>query len=79
MNLHAFNPTSHRLELPDIVRAGGVHVETSDGRRYVDLESGVWCLPLGHNHPRVNDTIMAQRSTIRHAGLCCTSPGRPLA
>ena len=47
----------HEVLLPDIVRAEGAAVWDAAGRRYVDLEAGVWCTVLGHGHPRVRAAI----------------------
>lgn len=40
--------TGHELKVPNIVRSDGVYLLDADGKRYVDLESGVWCTALGH-------------------------------
>lgn len=69
-----FNSTSHHIDLPDIVSGDGVHVADQSGRRFVDLESGVWCLPLGHRHPRIEQVIRTQLDTISHTGFCYTAP-----
>lgn len=43
------------------------------GKRYLDLEAGVWCLSLGHNHKHVNAAIHEQLSKISHTGFCYAS------
>jgi hypothetical protein len=43
--------------LDDIERAEGCYLYDSDGKRYVDLESGVWCTSIGHRHPRILKVI----------------------
>ncbi len=48
----------------EIVRADGVWLYTSDGRRYLDLIAGIGVNVLGHNHPAVLDAI--ERQTHRH-------------
>ena len=40
----------------------------------MDMESGVWCTPLGHCHPRINQVIKAQADRLIHAGYCYSSP-----
>lgn len=59
----------HELLAPDIVRAENCHLHDSRGRRYVDLEAGVWCLPLGHGHPRVLRVLAEQAASICHTGF----------
>ncbi|MEJ2637468.1 MAG: aspartate aminotransferase family protein [Calditrichia bacterium] len=60
----------HDLLLPEIERGEGCYVYDRDGRKYLDLESGVWCTPLGHNHPEVNRALKAQAERLMHMGYC---------
>ncbi len=62
--------TGHELKLPNIVDSDGVYVFDDAGKRYLDLESGVWCTPLGHKNARVNAAITRQINSIAHAGFC---------
>lgn len=57
------------LILGEIVRAENCHLFDSRGRRYVDLESGVWCASVGHGHPRVLRALTEQASRIVHTGF----------
>ena len=57
------------LLLPDIVRAENCSIYDAQGKRYVDLEAGVWCAALGHGNPRVLRTIAEQSALIAHAGF----------
>jgi acetylornithine/N-succinyldiaminopimelate aminotransferase len=59
----------HELALPRIVRAENCHLFDDQGKRYVDLESGVWCTVLGHRHPRIRQTIGKQFDRIAHSGF----------
>ena len=59
----------HELLLPDIVRAENCYIYDAQGKRYVDLEAGVWCTALGHGNPRVLRTIAEQSAAIAHAGF----------
>lgn len=59
----------HRVFLKDIVRAENCSLYDSDGTRYVDLESGVWCTSIGHGHPRVIKALCEQAARIGHAGF----------
>jgi acetylornithine aminotransferase len=60
---------SHEVFVTDIVRAENCSLYDSEGIRHVDLESGVWCTPIGHAHPRVLDTLSDQAARISHAGF----------
>jgi acetylornithine aminotransferase len=59
----------HELLVEDIVRAEGCSVWDARGKRYVDLESGVWCASIGHGNPRVLRAISEQGAQIAHAGF----------
>jgi len=61
--------TGHELLLRDIVRAENCHLFDSQDRRYVDLESGVWCTSIGHGNPRVLQAIADQMARISHTGF----------
>jgi 4-aminobutyrate aminotransferase-like enzyme len=71
---HLIRYPGHDLLLPNIVRAENCHLYDADDNRYVDLESGVWCTPLGHGHPRVLRAIAEQSARIAHNGYCYSSP-----
>jgi len=64
------NCTGHMLKLPNIVDSEGAYLLDDRGNRYLDLESGVWCTPLGHKNARVNAAIARQSNSISHAGFC---------
>lgn len=59
----------HELVLPNIVRAENCHLFDAEGKKYVDLESGVWCTPIGHAHPGVLRAISEQAGQIGHTGF----------
>ncbi len=59
----------HELLLGDIVRAENCHLYDSRGKRYVDLESGVWCTSIGHGNPRITRAITEQSAWISHTGF----------
>ena len=65
--------TGQELMLDDIVRAEGCHVFDARGKKYVDLESGVWAAPLGQGHPRVLRAMGEQAARIGHTGFNYTS------
>ena len=58
----------YEILIPDIVRGENGRVFDSAGHSYVDLESGVWCLSLGHAHPRVTRVLAEQAATLAHTG-----------
>jgi acetylornithine/N-succinyldiaminopimelate aminotransferase len=64
----------HPLVLPDIVKGEGCYLYDLQGRKYLDLESGIWCLPLGHCHPQINAAILAQAGILTHSGYCYANP-----
>lgn len=59
----------HELILRDIARAENCHLYDSQGKRYVDLESGVWCTSIGHGHPRIRRVMADQSARIAHTGF----------
>jgi acetylornithine aminotransferase len=67
---HVLWCNKHPLVLPDIVKGEGCYLHDADGRKYLDMESGIWCLPLGHCHPQINDAIQAQAAILAHSGYC---------
>ena len=58
----------HEIFKTDFVRGQNCHLYDSDGKKYVDFESGIWCTALGHNHLRVNRVIETQLKQIAHLG-----------
>jgi 4-aminobutyrate aminotransferase-like enzyme len=59
----------HERILDDIVRAENCDLYDSAGKRYVDLESGVWCGSIGHGHPRVTRIVAEQLTRVAHTGF----------
>jgi acetylornithine aminotransferase len=59
----------HDLLVKDIVRAENCHLYDAEGKRYVDLESGVWCTSIGHCHPRILRVLAEQSARIAHTGF----------
>jgi acetylornithine/N-succinyldiaminopimelate aminotransferase len=66
---HLFWYPGHELLLSDIVRAENCYLYDAQGRRYVDLESGVWCTSIGHGHPRILRALADQAARIGHTGF----------
>ncbi|MHC4401429.1 MAG: aminotransferase class III-fold pyridoxal phosphate-dependent enzyme [Planctomycetota bacterium] len=67
---NVLNCTSHELKIPNVVDSEGVYVFDENGKRYMDLESGVWCTALGHKNSRINRAIQRQIDSIMHVGFC---------
>ncbi len=67
--------SGYDLVLPDIVRAQGCELYDSEGRRFVDLEAGVWCAAVGHNHPRIAAVIADRFARTSHVGYRFSCPG----
>ena len=71
---NVFNCIGHKLNLNNIVKAENAFLYASNGQKYLDLESGVWCTVAGHCHPRLSQVIAAQSQKIIHTGFCYLNP-----
>jgi adenosylmethionine-8-amino-7-oxononanoate aminotransferase len=57
-------------EEPLIVqRAEGTHLIDTEGRRYIDGVSSLWCNVHGHRHPRIDAAVQAQLETVAHSTM----------
>jgi taurine--2-oxoglutarate transaminase len=45
-------------------RADGIYFWTTDGKRYIDFNSQLMSVNIGHNHPRVRDAIKRQADEL---------------
>lgn len=50
-----------------IDRAEGIHFWTTDGKRYIDFNSQLMSVNIGHGHPRVRDAIKRQADELMFA------------
>ncbi len=66
---HIFWYPGYDLLLRNIVRAENCHLYDGEGKRYVDLESGVWCTSVGHRNPRILRVMVEQATLIAHTGF----------
>lgn len=66
--------TGHNLEFSNIIKAENCALYDTDGKRYLDLESGVWCTAVGHCNKRINKILNEQSSKIIHNGFCYMNP-----
>lgn len=71
---HVFNSTGYPLYTESIVSGRGCYVYDSGGKQYLDLESGVWALPLGHCDPDVNNAMHRQIDEMMHSGYKYSQP-----
>lgn len=71
---HIIWTIGHQLKFKNIVNSDNCFIYDSDGNRYVDLESGVWCTSVGHNNKRINGVITSQINKISHIGFCYCNP-----
>lgn len=65
---HLFWYPGYTLPLKHVTRADNCYLFAADGKRYVDLESGVWCTAIGHSHPAVLQALEQQAGRISHTG-----------
>ncbi|HEY7118742.1 MAG TPA: adenosylmethionine--8-amino-7-oxononanoate transaminase [Tepidisphaeraceae bacterium] len=68
---HPFTPMSLWLDADPLVIAGGegFYLIDSDGRRYLDGISSLWCNVHGHRVPEIDAAIRAQLDKIAHSTL----------
>jgi len=68
---HPFAPMSLWLESDPLVitAAEGFHLIDSDGRRYLDGVSSLWCNVHGHRVPELDAAIRAQLDKVAHTTL----------
>lgn len=52
-----------------IQRAEGTDLIDTDGRRYIDGVSSLWCNVHGHRHPRIDEAVKAQLETVAHTTM----------
>ncbi|MEA5039214.1 MAG: aminotransferase class III-fold pyridoxal phosphate-dependent enzyme [Clostridiaceae bacterium] len=71
---HLFNSTGYPLYNADIVRGRGCYVYDINGKEYLDLEAGVWALPLGHCDPDITAAMHRQIDEILHVGYKYNQP-----
>ena len=64
----------HQLRFENIVDSDNCFLFDTNGNRYIDLESGVWCTSVGHNNKRINEVITSQINKISHTGFCYCHP-----
>lgn len=68
---HPFTPGSvYRDEEPLLIASGeGNYLIDTEGQRYLDGVSSLWCNLFGHRHPHIDAAITAQLGLIAHSTL----------
>jgi len=61
-------------EALNIDHASGVFLWDSSGKRYTDLFSQTWSMPLGHNNNKVIEAVKKQLSKITHLRTAYSTP-----
>ena len=63
-----FTPALHLYHPLAIERGEGSWVIDREGKRYLDLSTGIAVLNIGHNHPRVRERVAGQLDRFVHTG-----------
>jgi 4-aminobutyrate aminotransferase-like enzyme len=50
----------------EVEKAENIYLYAPDGKRYIDLISGIAVSGLGHNHPRIVSAVQAQAARHMH-------------
>jgi adenosylmethionine-8-amino-7-oxononanoate aminotransferase len=68
---HPFTPMSAYVteQAPIIVRGEGFYLIDTDGRRYLDGISSLWCNVHGHAVAEIDDAVREQLSKVAHSTL----------
>src|SRR5215218_11095862 len=61
-----------------VARSKGVYFWTPDGQRYIDFNSQLMCVNIGHSHPRVIKAIQEQAATLAYANPFMATEPRAL-
>ncbi len=68
---HPFTPQAEWAESDPLIieRAEGVYLFDSEGRKYLDGVSSLWCNVHGHGHPALDAAIREQLDKVAHSTL----------
>jgi adenosylmethionine-8-amino-7-oxononanoate aminotransferase len=68
---HPFTQHSEWLSYEPLIveRAEGYELIDTEGRRYLDGVSSLWCNVHGHSHPRIVEAMKAQLDRVTHSTL----------
>jgi adenosylmethionine---8-amino-7-oxononanoate aminotransferase len=56
-------------DAPIIERAEGTELIDTDGRRYIDGVSSLWCTVHGHRHPHIDAAVKEQLDRVAHSTM----------
>src|SRR5262245_64515775 len=59
-----------------VARAQGIHFWTPEGKRYIDFNSQLMCVNIGHSDPRVVKAIQDQVATLAYVTPAMTTEPR---
>src|SRR3989449_8852693 len=59
-----------------MVRGEGIYFWDADGKRYIDMNSQLMCVNIGHGKRRVIETIKRQADELVYAGPAMATPAR---
>jgi len=71
---HVWHPFTQQLgweqeDAPVIERADGCTLWDTDGNRYIDGVSSLWCTVHGHRHPRIDAAVREQLDRVAHTTM----------
>ena len=66
--IHPLTHPSHFDHHPPriIVEGNGVMIRDAEGKEYIDGFSGLWCVAVGHNHPRIVEAVHDQMKKLSY-------------
>ncbi|MFI4859776.1 MAG: aminotransferase class III-fold pyridoxal phosphate-dependent enzyme, partial [Phycisphaerales bacterium JB063] len=68
---HPFTPMKQWRESQPLVieRGEGPYLFDTDGKRYIDATSSLWCNIHGHRHPKIDAAVREQLDKVAHSTL----------
>ncbi len=75
MSIPVVMPTYGRCEV-EPVRGEGAYLYGADGKKYLDMASGIAVNALGHAHPQLTKVIQDQAATLMHVSNLYRVPGQ---
>ena len=70
---HILNCFGHDIKFENITEAKNCTLIDSNGNKYLDLESGVWCTSIGHCNENITKVINDNAGKFMHSGYCYNS------
>lgn len=65
---------TNEFESTLLEKASGSWVWDIENKKYLDCESGMWCVNLGHNHPKIIKTLKNQSDKMWHRNKMFLTP-----